>query len=119
MLDFELKADALAVFVADQFEGDVPRGPGEVVAGAVEINGGEQFFAAADPEADMFFFEHVGAVHGGDGTGVKERSGVAHAAGLEEGEFFKVGVLQIGHVDAGVEFDPGNEVVRLQAAPGG
>jgi len=84
-LDFELEADALAVFVADQFEGDVPGSAGEVVAGAVEVDGGKQFFAPADAEADVFFLEHVGAVHGGDGAGIKEWCGVPHAAGFEEG----------------------------------
>ena len=85
VLDFELEADALAVFVADKFEGDVPGGAGEVLARTVEVDGGEEFFASADAEADVFFFEHVGAVHGCDGAGVEKRGGVAHAAGFEQG----------------------------------
>ena len=119
MLDFELERDALTVFVADEFEGDVPRGAGEVVAGAVKVDGGEDFVAAADAEADVFFFEHIGSVHGGHGAGVEERGGVAHAAGFEEGEFFEVGLFQLGDIDAGVEFEAGDEVRGLQAASGG
>ncbi len=102
MLDFELERDALTVFVADEFEGDVPRGAGEVVAGAVKVDGGEDFVAAADAEADVFFFEHIGSVHGGHGAGVEKRGGVAHAAGFEEGEFFEVALLEFGNIDAGV-----------------
>ena len=85
VLDFELEADALAVFVADEFEGDVPGGAGKVLARAVEVDGGEEFFASADAEADVFFFEHVGTVHRGDGAGVEKRGGIAHAAGFEQG----------------------------------
>ena len=119
MLDFELEADALAVFVADEFEGDVPRSAGEVLARAVEVDGGEEFFASADAEADVFFFEHVGAVHGGDGAGVEKRRGIAHAAGFEQGKFFEVGVFEFRDVDACVEREAGNKVLRLQAASGG
>ena len=112
-MDFELKADALAVFVADEFEGDVPGGAGEVLARTVEINGGEEFFASADAEADVFFFEHVGAVHGCDGAGVEKRGGVTHAAGFEQGQFFEVRVFEFGNVDACVEREAGNQVLRL------
>ena len=116
VLDFELEADALAVFVADEFEGDVPRSSGEVLARAVEVDGGEEFFASADAEADVFFFEHVGAVHGGDSAGVEKRRGIAHAAGFEPGSFFEVGVFEFGDVDACVEREAGNKVLRLHAA---
>jgi len=85
VLDFQLEANALAVFVADELEGDVPRSAGEVLARAVEVDGGEEFFSSADAEADVFFFEDVGAVHGGDGAGVEKRGGVAHAAGFQQG----------------------------------
>jgi len=119
VLDFELEADALAVFVADEFEGDVPGGAGEVLARAVEVDGGEEFFASTDAEADVFFFEHIGAVHGCDGVGVEKRRGVAHAAGFEQGQFLEVGVFQLGDVDACVEREAGNKVLRLQPAAGG
>ena len=72
-----------------------------------------------DAEADVFFFEDVGAVNGGDGVGVEKRGGVAHAAGFEEGQLFEVGLLEVGDVDAGVEFEAGDEVLRLQASAGG
>jgi hypothetical protein len=85
MLDLQLQADALAVFVADEFEGDVPGGAGEILARTIEVDGGEKFLASADAEADVFFFEHVGAVDGSNGAGVEDRRGVAHAAGFEEG----------------------------------
>ena len=113
MLNFELEADALAVFVADEFEGDVPGGAGEVLARAVEVDGGEEFFASTDAEADVFFFEHIGAVHGCDGAGVEKRRGIAHAAGFEQGKFFEVGVFQFRDVDACVEGEAGNQVLRL------
>ena len=119
VLDFELEADALAVFVADEFEGDVPRSAGEVLARAVEVDGSEEFFASAYAEADVLFFEHVGAVHGGDGAGVEKRRGVTHAAGLEQGQFFEVGVFEFRDVDACVEREARNEILRLQAAAGG
>ena len=119
MLDFELEADALAVFVADEFEGNVPRSPGEVLARAVEVDGGEEFFASAYAEADVFFFEHVGAVHGGDGAGVEKRRGIAHAAGFEQGQLFEVGVFEFGDVDACVQREARDEILRLQAASSG
>ncbi len=117
-MHFELEADALAVFVADEFEGDVPRGARKIVASSVEVDGGEKFLASADAESNVFFFEHIGSVHGSDGAGVEKRGGVAHAAGFEEREFFEVGVFELGHVDAGIEFEAGDEVLRLQAASG-
>ena len=118
-MHFELEADALAVFVADEFEGDVPRRARKIVARSVEVDGSEEFFASADAEADVFFFEHVGAVHGCDGAGVEKRGGVAHATGFEQREFFEVGMFEFGHVDARIEFEAGYEVLRLQAASGG
>lgn len=118
MLDFELEADALAVFVADEFEGDVPWGAWEVVLCAVEINGGEKFFTALDAEADVLFFEDIGAVDGGDGAGVKYGGRVTHAAGFEQGEFFEVTVFKIGHVDVGVEFEAWDKVLKIEASAG-
>ena len=119
VLDFQLEADALAVFVADEFEGDVPGGAGEVVARSVEVDGGEEIVASAHAEADVFFFQYIGSVHRGDGAGVEQRGGVAHAAGFEQREFFEVGVFEFGHVDARVEFKAGDQILRLQAASSG
>ena len=54
----------------------------------------------------------------GDGTGVEERGGVAHAAWLEQREFLEVGLLEFGHIDPGVEFESWHEIIGLQSASG-
>ena len=114
-----MQAHALTVFVAHELEGDVPWGTGEIIAGTVEINGTEEFFASAHAEADVFLLEHIGSERRGHGTGVEKRCGVADAAGFEQGEFFEMGLFEVGNIDEGVEFDARLEVLGLQAAAGG
>ena len=116
MLNLELKAHSLTVFVADELEGHIPRRAGKIVAGTVEINGGQQFIASAHTETNMFFLQHVRSVHRCHRARVKERCGIPHAAGFEQRKFLQMVLLEVGHIDARIEFETGNKILRLQTA---
>ena len=119
MLDFELEADALAVFVAHKFEGDIPRGAREVGTGPVEINGSKEVFTPPHAKADMFFLEDIRAVNRGDILRVENRRGIADTAGLKERELLEMALVKVGHVNAGVELEARNKILQLQATGGG
>ena len=115
VLDLQLETDALTVFVANDFEGDIPWCWGKVVVGAIEPNGGKGFLATTHPKANVLFLEYIGALRGGNAVRVENRRRISHATGLQQGQLLKVRLFESRHLNEGIEFQSWNEVVRFEA----